>query len=400
MRRVASLGLFWFMFFCGLGVFFPYYSLYLRENVGLDGIEVGLVLAVFPLMGFLAQPLWGQIADRSGARSSVLALITVGAAAGMALLYQARGFTATLLITAGLAFFATAVIPATVALSLGALRDFGPHAFGLVRVWGTVGFLVVVVAFPVFLRQMQAARGLHAVAGGPSEPGLELMFLVTAALFLLAAVIALVLPRRGDAALRAAPGEWRLLLRSRPFLRVLVFASIAFFCFQGPMILFPVYVRSLGGDIEMVGRMWLPMLLVEIPLIALSGTGLRRFGARGLLIAGCLAGGVRWTVCGLTDDLRLVFVAQLLHGLFVTGILLGGPLYIEQVVPERLRSTAQALYALCGGAIGASLSNVVCGILLEHYGADAPYLMGGVGALLLGLVVPWLLPAPERLRQG
>jgi hypothetical protein len=34
--------------------------------------------------------------------------------------------------------------------------------------------------------------------------------------------------------------------------------------------------------------------------------------------------------------------------------------------------------------------------LLEHFGADAPFRVGGIGALLLGLALPLILPRPER----
>ena len=50
------LALFWFFYFAGQGIFFPYYPLYLRENAGLSGTQVGIVLAMLPLMGIFAQP--------------------------------------------------------------------------------------------------------------------------------------------------------------------------------------------------------------------------------------------------------------------------------------------------------------------------------------------------------
>ncbi|MEE9185938.1 MAG: MFS transporter, partial [Candidatus Binatia bacterium] len=71
MRRTFPLALFWFIYMGALGIFFPYYSLYLRENAGLSGSQVGLVLAIIPLVGIVAQPFWGQVADRTGERSRV-----------------------------------------------------------------------------------------------------------------------------------------------------------------------------------------------------------------------------------------------------------------------------------------------------------------------------------------
>lgn len=395
MQGQASLSLFWFLYLGAQGVFFPYYSLYLKENAGLSGTEVGVVLAVIPLVEIFAQIFWGQVADRSGARSRVLALLSFGASAGYMLLGLARGFPAILLATAALAIFATAVIPMTVSVTLGALGAAGANAFGFIRVWGTLGFLLLVVLFPWILDSFQASRALVAVAGAPSEPGLEIMFLTTAGLAFLAALAGLALPREGGVALRASRGEWRALLRNQAVVRFLLFSFAAYFLLQGPMWLFPVYVRSRGGDLDTIRRMWILMLLIEIPLILSAGSALKRLGARGLLALGILAGALRWTVSGMIEELYLVYAAQTLHGAMVAGLLLGGPLYLDAVVPARLRSTGQALLSMVGVAAGGIASNAAAGWLLEHVGPNAPYIASGVGALILGSLVWWIVPPPE-----
>jgi MFS family permease len=335
------------------------------------------------------------VADRTGLRSRVLALIALSAALGYAALALPRDFATLALATAGLALFSMALLPMNVSVTLALARDAGPHAFGLTRVWGTVGFLVAVVSVPPLLDAWQAAQGLTHDPGGP-EPGMHIMFLAGAALTAIGGVVALALPRKGAVALRAPRGDWRRLFRHGPYLRVLVFVLLSFVFLQGPMTFFPVFVRSLGGTLDSVSRLWIPMLLLEIPLIALAGQGLQRFGARGLLAIGVFAGGLRWLVCGLAPDLAWVYPVQLLHGVVVTGLILGGPLYVEQVVPERLRSTGQGVLAMIGLSIGGIVSNLGTGWLLEHVGATAPYLVGGVGGLVLVLLLPLLLPRPHR----
>ena len=116
MPQAFPLALFWFVYMGALGIFFPYYSLYLRENVGLSGTQLGLVLAIMPLVGIVAQPFWGQVADRTGARSRVLALLALGAAFGYLALAAVSGFTALVLATAALATFSTAVLPVTISV--------------------------------------------------------------------------------------------------------------------------------------------------------------------------------------------------------------------------------------------------------------------------------------------
>src|SRR5919197_2952426 len=153
----VPLTLFWFVYMGSLGIFLPYFSLYLKENAGLSGTQVGWILAVVPLVSIVTQPLWGHVADRTGARSQMVAVLSLGSVFGYLWLAGAEGFAAILIATAALAIFGSAVLPIVISVSLATLRDAGPHAFGFVRVWGTVGYFVFVVIFPWILARYQDA---------------------------------------------------------------------------------------------------------------------------------------------------------------------------------------------------------------------------------------------------
>src|ERR1041384_6564401 len=103
MWHSIPLTLFWFVYMASVGIFYPYFSLYLKENAALSGIELGCVLAALPLIGLLGQPLWGYVADRTGARGKIVALLSLGSAVGYLSLGQANGFEYILLATAVLA---------------------------------------------------------------------------------------------------------------------------------------------------------------------------------------------------------------------------------------------------------------------------------------------------------
>lgn len=378
---------FWFFYFAALGVFVPYYSLYLREGAGLCGLEIGLVQAAIPLVGLVSQPVWGQVADRTGARTRVLAVLTAGAAAAFLGLGAARGFTGLLLLTGLFAVVSTAIIPLAVSVSMAELGETASRSFGFIRVWGTISFLVSVVVFPWWVEATGSVN-----SSGPRS-GLAAMFPVMAVCAAVAAVVAWRLPRTGDVGARAARGDWRLLVGDRSLHRLLGFVFGAYLFTQGPMMLFPIYIRSLGGDAHMVSRMWIVMLVLEIPLVAVSGPGFRRFGGRRLLGIGTAACGLRWLICGLTNDARWVYPVQLLHGVVVAGLMVGASLLVDGIVPARLRSTAQSLVSLVGGGGATIASHIVAGWLVDRVGVAAPYLIGGVGALVLGALGPWVLPS-------
>ncbi|HEY7714956.1 MAG TPA: MFS transporter [Candidatus Binatia bacterium] len=393
MWHSIPLTLFWFFYFGSLGIFFPYFALYLRENAGLTGTQVGLILAISPLVGMMAQPVWGQLADRTGARSRTLAFLSLATALGYLGLGMADGFWPIVLAMSVLALVGTPIFPMMMSVSLAILRDAGRHAFGHVRVWGTVGYFILIMVFPWML-QILVTPGAH--AAGVSQPGLGLMFPIAASLVFVAAFTAFFLPIKGAVALRAARGDWRALVHNRAFVRFLCFSLIAHFLMHGPMWLFPLFVRSRGGDLGTIRDMWVLMLLVEIPLVLMTGSGLKRLGARGLLAVGMLVGGMRWTLSALISDPTLLFAVQVLHGVTVVGLNLGSPLYLDAVAPEKLRSTAQGILFMVGNGVAGIASNLSAGWLMERSGIDSLYLVCGIGALALGSLSCWILPAAER----
>ena len=389
-----ALAAYWFLYLGALGILLPFFSLYLGDNAGLNGTEVGIVVTMSPLVALVAPTTWGRIADRSRSPVRVLAAATFGVALFTAIFASLRGFPALVAGAIALALFGTGVVPLVISATLAALGEEAPYGFGRVRVWGTVGFLIVVVVFPPLLHALAATP--QPAGPGPAEPALWIMFPAASLMVLAAAWVALRIPQAPALDVPARRGHWLELLRHPPFVRLLGLSFGTYLFFQGPMSLFPLYLRGHGRGLETLSRMWIFMLLLEVPLIAFSGTGLRHLGPRGLLAAGLVAGGTRWMVCGFAEDLRVIYVAQLLHGVTVAGIGIGSALYVEASVPARLRSTGQALNATAGVGIGAIVSNVAAGWLMDHRSVDAPFVVGGAGTLLLGLLVPVLLPPPRR----
>jgi MFS transporter, PPP family, 3-phenylpropionic acid transporter len=388
-RSVAPIAVFWFLYMAGLGVIFPYLSLYFQQNAGLSGTQLGLALAMHPLMGIVASPLWGQWADRSGRRRGVLFVLAAGSALGYFLVPHATSFPVLLLCLAFLSAFAAPAMAVASSLSFAVLGEGGAARFGRVRVWGTVGYLAMILAFPSLLVWM---GGDSSVVG--SSGGLELIFPVAAVLCLSAALVLLGVPPSKAISVRAKREDLGALLRQPSFVRLLVLAFFAFGLLSGPIVLFPVFVVERGGTIETVSRLWIPMLLLEVPLIYYAGAGLRRVGARGLIAAGIACDGARWLITALAPSLFWIFGVQLLHGAVVVGLIIGMQLYVEGEVPAHLRATGQTVLGTAM-SLGAVLSHLWAGTALEHLGANAPYLISGPLSISLGFYAWFFLRAQK-----
>ena len=170
-----------------LGAFFPFYGLYLREYIGLSGFQVGAVFATLPLLGFFVQPLWRIVADRSGLRVRVLIILSAGSCLGYLCLWYAHEFPMLLLATAALAVFSRALIPITLSVSLAALEE-DRTSFGLVRAFGTVGFLMALVSIPSLVGQKTPGNASFSAPLTGFETGLGLLFPVAASLMFLSLI--------------------------------------------------------------------------------------------------------------------------------------------------------------------------------------------------------------------
>lgn len=385
---VFKLAALWWFVFSGLGLFFPFYSLYLRENIGLTASQVGMIVATVPLVGMFSQPIWGGLSDRTGARSRILGLVALGSGLGYALLAWPTSFNGYLAATAFFAFFAPALSPMGVSTTLASLDPPAERKYGRIRVMGTLGFAVSVGTLPLWIESIPPFR---TAAQGASTPGLGWIFPAAAFYLFIATILALKLPRHSRVDVRADRGDWRLLFRESDFIRILILTLLAYFLLQGPTVLFPLLVRAHGGGLEAISQMWLIMLILEIPLVFWVGKTMERIGPRGVIAIGLAAASVRWGISGFSDNLGWVYAAQALHGVTVWGIVVGIPLYADRIMPARLRSTGQSLLAMAGISLGSILSNLVTGGLSEYIGPKAPAQFASVALLFLLALLPLLL---------
>ena len=112
------------------------------------------------------------------------------------------------------------------------------------------------------------------------------------------------------------------------------------------------------------------------------------------MFAGLAAGGLKWLACGFFGDVPVVLHASmLLHSVYVAGALVAMPLCVNYLVPVQLRSTGQGLATMISASLGGGIcSNLAAGWLIDHVGPAAPQVYGGIGAMLLLLVAPFLVP--------
>ena len=172
-------------------------------------------------------------------------------------------------------------MPLASSLSFGILGKVNANNFGAVRGWGTLGYLISVVLMPLFLIFIEDSNRSEI------SYSLALIFPIAAVLCLAAAFGVLKIDDiNNEISIKSEKGDFKLLLEDHSFKCLLIISFSTFALLSSPISLFPILITEKGGDVQMIGLLWIPMLVLEVPLIFYASKGLKRVGAKNFILIG------------------------------------------------------------------------------------------------------------------
>ncbi|HKZ69927.1 MAG TPA: MFS transporter [Anaerolineales bacterium] len=356
---------YYFFFYAAIGVLLPYLPLY-YEHIGLRGEQIGLLLGLGPVVLLISGPLWGSLGDRFNLHRWLLPLATTGALAPIFLIPLTRDLTQLLSIVIVQAFFATAIGPLMDSAAIEIAETSGT-SFGQLRLGGTIGFMIFSVIIGKLLTFISLAWIFYAY-----------MFFMA-----LAALTALALPgRRRHWNAPMAQGV-RALLNQPALLVFLIAAFLIGIALTAAQYFFPLYVRRIGGDSNLLGIAGAIAALSEMPVFFNAKRLLKRINNLWLAVFIATAGYVvRWYALSLTVTPTGVLFVQLLHGVSFGLFIISGVAYVESQAPPGLSATAQALFIAAMWGLGAFVGSLGGGIIFERFGPTALFQSAGVVTLL------------------
>jgi PPP family 3-phenylpropionic acid transporter len=375
-RRLKAL---YFLFYGAGGLsatYFPYYF----EAIGLSAASIGLVLGGKTLLGIVGQPPISALGDRWGRPRRLIASCFAVALLAAAILPFAAGFWMVAAAVWLSAPFIAAVIPIVDAM---VVRHAGVGRYGRYRLWGSVGFGIVVAGFGVMLRDYT-----HGQAGAIAVHA----YLGIAAVGVVAALS--LRPRP------SSPVENKRRARLVPTLPFAVFlaahavhwASIAIV-----NIYLSLHLKDAGLAVWVPGIAFGVSIIGEATAFAIAGRILRDEHALRWLVAIALVGIVRWLVTAAVPSAGVVILIQLTH--FLTfGIWYS--LAIRQLgrfTPPELRTTAQGAFAAACFGVGGLGGSVIGGAIMDHWGGAGTFLFAAgleVVALVAFVFSQRLIPPP------
>jgi PPP family 3-phenylpropionic acid transporter len=303
---------------------------------------------------------WGWLADRFGAQRGIV----VAACASMAILFAGlpfvHGLSAIAWLVALTGLFSAGALPLVEAITLGA--PGGPARYGPIRLWGSVGFIVVLLAGGVWVDVVTLAS---------LPPTLALVALA-------ALVSACTLPKGIPHA--ATPLRIELGRAGRALLAAAFCMAIA----HGALYAFyTLHLQREGYGGAAIGAMWTIGVVAEIAVFAYLPAILRRYALSAILLFSFGCAIARFLAIGwLPGVLAVLAAAQVLHAATFGAFHAASVAAVHRVFPANAQRRGQALLSSLGYGAGGAAGALLAGWGWELAGPGLAFSLASVAALV------------------
>ncbi|WP_010097496.1 MFS transporter [Ornithinibacillus scapharcae] len=341
--------------------FLPLYLAY----KGLNGTEIGWVLAIGPLASIFAQPFWGYLSDKYKTVKRILLICITGLLIFSTVFFQMNSLISIMFMGAVFYFFTTPIGGLGDSLAQRRADELGV-SFGTIRTWGSIGFALSSLIIGEIL----------------SRYGVQ--YMIWPYLFF-GFIALLVVTRLKDVKVETDPVKLKdvgILIKNKGFLFFLlaiIFLSVGHRTNDSYI---GLYISELGGSEALVGLGWFVGVASEALVFALAGLWFRKLKTLVfVLIAGVLYS-IRWFVYGALDDPMYVIGLQFLHGITFGVFYLAALDYVTRLIPKHLQSTGHLVYYAVFFGISGIIGSLSGGAIMDHFGGGTLYTILGCVSLV------------------
>jgi PPP family 3-phenylpropionic acid transporter len=351
------------------GIQLPFLPVWL-EAKGLNSREIGLVLAAAMVARPVIVPAAMRIVDRFGWAKGPLVAATWAACATFVAVALSDGFAGIIVAYAISALPQALVLPLADAYALRGLAA-REHAYGRVRLWGSVTFIAANLGGGLVLERLGAGQVAWVLVAALAATALSASALVP---------LAASSPET-SAPKSSAPSLWR----SPAFVAVVAATSLIQASHAVLYGFASLQWAAKGLDGPVIGALWGIGVLSEIGLFAASGRIMTRLRPIDLIGIGAIGAILRWTVMAFDPPTLLLPWLQCLHGLSFGATHLGAVYFLAGFAAERQGATAQGDYSTLVSVVFAAEMGLA-GVLVGSFGTYA-YLAMAASALGGGAIV-------------
>lgn len=343
----------------------PYWSLYLKWE-GFSASDIGELTAILLASRLIAPNVWGWIADHHGQRMRIVRFASFAATLVFTAIFFNQSYlwvAATLLL---FSFFWNASLPQFEVTTLQHLGEHSHH-YSKVRVWGSIGFIVIVMALGWLLEFFN-----------PSIVPIAL-FLSTAGIWL----VSLSVPESASRHMSLTQVSLKTLLK-RPAVIAFLLMCFLMQASHGPYYTFyTIYLEENGYGRGLIGQLWALGVFAEVIIFLFMHRWLPKFGLRYVLLVSLVLSACRWLLIALfPQNLPVLTFAQLLHAASYGTYHAAAIAWVHRHFTGKTQGRGQALYSSVSFGAGGALGSLISGYLWLTPGPMWTYFLAAMACVI------------------
>jgi nucleoside transporter len=349
------------------GAWNPVLSDYLLNDLGFSGAQVGFIYSLLPLATIVSPFIGGQIADRLFASQKVIAVLQLLGGGLLLFISRITDYTTMMWMMLFYCLLYAPTLALTNSVAFINLKN-SEKEFGIVRVWGTIGWIVAGLVLMGWRYIAQAEEAL-ALSGDT---------LLLAGIFsLIMGFQAFSLPKTPPNKEAKKPWAFVEAIKMMKDKNFLAFVIISFVVATELMFYYVLTAPFLTSDKIGLSSANVPgvMVIAQVAEIFVLAVMLPYFiskiGIRNILVLGVLAWPLRYIIFAIGQPSWLVIASLSLHGFCFVFFFAAAFIYVDTIAPRDIRHSAQSLIMLVTYGIGSYIGSLFAGWIRDMFTVDS-----------------------------
>jgi len=360
---------FYFFYYFFVGLFVPYWGLYLQSK-SFTAFQIGILLSLFQISRIFAPNFWGWLADHTNKRARWIRLASFIGCLGYIGIFWADSFFLIFLVMMSMSLFTSSTIPLAESLTLSHIASTN-DSYSNIRLWGSVGFIIASFFLGILIDRYSVT------------------ILVWALLFtqLIILLLSFSIPDKKFELIGDTKRSIFNILKKPEVISLLIGCALMVSSHGLLYNFYSIFLKEQGYSSSLIGILWSIGVIFEIFIFILMPKILSKFNLKEVLLISLFLAVIRFFLIGnYVDILWILILAQILHAATFGSFHVASVELVSVHFNREHHSRGQSIYNSITYGLGGTIGGLGGGLMIDQYGAASTFMLSSI-LPLIGFIV-------------
>ena len=358
---------FYFFYYFFVGLFTPYWGLYLQD-LKFNAVEIGALLSLFHFSRIIAPNFWGWLADHTGQRAKWIRLSSFLGVLGFFGVFWADTFYLMFFTMMAMSIFTSSTLPLAESLTLSHLSTSKENnSYSRIRLWGSVGFITA--AF--LLGYLIDIFSIKTLVWG--------LLLAQLTIFILTFYI----PEKKEQIIYPVKRSILDVIKNREVIAMLLGSGLMVSSHGLLYNFYSIFLTENNYSSFAIGALWSTGVIFEIFIFILMPKILKKINLKKILLISLALAVLRFFLIGnFVNNIYIIIFAQILHAATFGSFHVASIQIIEYFFNKDHHARGQSIYNSLTYGVGGAVGGLGGGLMISAYGANLTFMLSALLPLL------------------